>query len=66
MRSTFLTGQGRRIIPVLLGIVFLNLLALAQDFLRLNRNRSGFPPIVWSASRRWYSTISVTSALQGP
>jgi CubicO group peptidase (beta-lactamase class C family) len=26
-----LTGQGRRIIPVLLGIVFLNLLALAQD-----------------------------------
>jgi len=31
MRSTFLTGQGRRIIPVLLGIVFLNLLALAQD-----------------------------------
>lgn len=31
MGSTFLTGQGRRIIPVLLGIVFLNLLALAQD-----------------------------------
>jgi len=31
MRSTSLTGQGRRIIPVLLGIVFLNLLAVAQD-----------------------------------
>jgi CubicO group peptidase (beta-lactamase class C family) len=31
MRSTSLTGQGRRIIPVLLGIVFLNLRAVAQD-----------------------------------
>jgi len=31
MRSTSLTGQGRRIIPVLLGIVLLNLLAVAQD-----------------------------------
>jgi CubicO group peptidase (beta-lactamase class C family) len=31
MRSTSLTGQGRKIIPVLLGIVFLNLLAVAQD-----------------------------------
>jgi CubicO group peptidase (beta-lactamase class C family) len=31
MRSTSLTGQGRRIIPVLLGIFFLNLLAVAQD-----------------------------------
>jgi len=31
MRSTSLTGQGRRIIPVLPGVLFLNLLALGQD-----------------------------------
>src|SRR5579864_1520284 len=31
MRSTSLTRQGRRVIPVLLGIVFLNLLSVAQD-----------------------------------
>ena len=31
MRSISLTGRNRRIIPVLLGIFFLNLLALAQD-----------------------------------
>jgi len=31
MRSTSLTGQNRRAIPVLLGVLFLNLLALSQD-----------------------------------
>jgi len=31
MRSTSLTGRNRRIISVLLGVLFLNLLALAQD-----------------------------------
>src|SRR5262249_41659144 len=31
MRSTSRAGQNRRIIPVLLGIFFLNLLALAQN-----------------------------------
>jgi CubicO group peptidase (beta-lactamase class C family) len=31
MRSTSVTGQNRRIIPVLLGILALNLIALAQD-----------------------------------
>jgi CubicO group peptidase (beta-lactamase class C family) len=31
MRSTPLTGQNRRAIPVLLGVLFLNLLALSQD-----------------------------------
>ena len=31
MRSTSLTRQSRRVIPVLLGILFLNLLAVAQD-----------------------------------
>ena len=31
MRSTSLTGRNRTLIPVLLGIFFLNLLALAQD-----------------------------------
>lgn len=31
MRSTSLTGQNRRVMPVLLGVLFLNLLALGQD-----------------------------------
>jgi hypothetical protein len=54
MRSTSLTGQGRRIIPVLLGIVFLNLRAVAQDLpAAKDRRENNFTDWVKWCSSTW-------------
>ena len=64
MRSTSLTGRNRKLIPVLLGFLVLNLIALAQDIPAAKPETVGLSSDRLGASRRQSSTTSTTSALR--